>query len=107
VRKVRGEYSLTDSKRITGVVLEFSGCQNGTFKCTTLGKKPGEIVLTELAGEVGYQDAGKTKTALELELSPPAEGEYIVFHCVGNEDRIRGKGGEPGAGILVPIKNDP
>jgi hypothetical protein len=104
--KGEGEYSLTDSKRLTGVVLEFSGCQNGTFKCTTLGKKSGEIVLNELAGEVGYQDAGKAKTALKLELDPAAKGEYIVFHCIAQEDRIRGKGGEPGAGVLVPIKND-
>lgn len=100
-----GEYSLTDSKRLTGVVLELSGCQNGTFKCTTLGRKSGEIVLTELAGEVGYLDAGKTKAALELELGPPA-GSEIVFQCIAQEDRIRGKGGEPGAGVLVPIKGN-
>jgi uncharacterized low-complexity protein len=104
--KGEGEYSLTDSKRLTGVVLEFSGCQDGTFKCTSAGREAGELVFDELAGEVDYQDAGKIKTALKLELDPATEGEPIVFHCFGSEDRIRGRGGEAGAGILVPIKND-
>jgi hypothetical protein len=102
--KGQGEYSLTNSKQLANVVLEFAGCTNGTFKCTTEGQSSGVIIFNELVGEVGYQKMGKA-TALKLAPGPSAGGKFIVFFCIGSEYRYRGKGEEAGAGVLVNIKS--
>jgi hypothetical protein len=103
--KGEGEYSLTNSKRLTNVVLEFAGCESQfRFNCTTEGHSAGVLVFNELVGEVGYRRMGKA-TALKFEPGPTAEGKFAVFKCIGTTFRIRGKGEEAGAGILVNIKN--
>jgi hypothetical protein len=104
--KGKGEYSLTDSKRVTGVVLEMAGCKSAGLPCTTIGKASGELEFNELVGEAGYENLSKRKTALKLEPGPTAGGYFIQFACVGLGVRIRAKGGEAGAGILVNIRND-
>jgi hypothetical protein len=102
----KGEYSLSDSKRVVGITFELKGCEgNGGFKCTTVGRSPGEVVLSELAAEVGFENVAKHKTALKLEPPAGASGIFVEFKCVGLEAQIRAKGGAAGAGILIPIKN--
>jgi hypothetical protein len=63
-------------------------------------------VTRELIGEVGYEKKSLFKTALKLEPGPTAAKKFIEFKCVGLEIKVRGKGEEAGAGILVNVKND-
>ena len=98
-----GEYSASDFKRATGIVLELKGC-TGSLRCTTTGRPTGEIVFNGLAAEVGFQEAARGKTALKL--YPETGSTFNEFKCIGLEVKMRGKGGVEGAGILVPIKND-
>jgi len=105
-QKGEGEYSLANSKQIAGVALELEGCTTAGLPCTTVGRSSGELVFNELAGEVGLWGASRAKTALKLEPGPAAGAEFIDFTCEGLEVQMRGKGGIPGEGVLVPIKND-
>jgi hypothetical protein len=102
----KGEYSLSDSKRMAGITFEMEGCQGNGFKCTTIGRSSGEVVLSGLTAEVGFENVAKHKTALKLEPPAGSGGVFGEFQCVSLEVQIRAKDGAAGAGILVPIKND-
>jgi hypothetical protein len=104
--KSSGEYIAGGDNKHEKTVVEFAGCKSNGFACTTAGKSTGELVTNELLGEVGYEVAAKKKTALKLYPAPSAKGKFIEFKCVGLEIKVRGKGEEAGAGILVNIKND-
>jgi hypothetical protein len=102
--KSTGEYLSGDNKHESTTV-EFAGCVSNSFKCTTEGKASGELVTNPLEGEVGYENKAKKKTALKLYPKAPQK-KFIEFKCIGLEVKVRGKGEENGAGILVNIKND-
>jgi hypothetical protein len=104
--KSTGEYLADGTNKRESTAVEFAGCVSSTFKCTTEGKASGELVTNELLGEIGFESAAKKKTALKLYPAPSAKGKFIEFKCIGLEVKVRGKGEESGAGILVNIKND-
>jgi hypothetical protein len=104
--KSTGEFIVGTDNKHEQTVVEFAGCKSNGFACTTTGKASGELVTNELLGEVGFENAAKKKTALKLYPAPSAKGKFIEFKCVGLEVKVRGKGEEAGAGILVNIKND-
>ena len=104
--KSGGEYITGGDNKHESTIVEFAGCKSNGFACTTVGKASGELVTNELLGEVGYENLAKKKTALKLYPAPSAKGKFIEFKCVGLEIKVRGKGEEAGAGILVNIKND-
>ena len=96
-----GEYSNTAFNRLTGITLVLTGCE-ASFKCTTVGKMTGELELTELQGEVGWENKLTKRTALVLEPSAGSGGSFIKFSCLGLHIEWRAHG----HGILVNIKND-
>jgi hypothetical protein len=104
--KSGGEYITGGDNKHESTTVEFAGCKSNGFACTTVGKASGELVTNELLGEVGFENLAKKKTALKLYPAPSAKGKFIEFKCVGLEIKVRGKGEEAGAGILVNIKND-
>jgi hypothetical protein len=106
--KGEGEYSLTNNKRWSGVVLEVAGCTHGFggVPCTTTGRASGELVFNELEAEVGYEDLSKKTTALKLYPASSAGDKFITFKCGTLSVDLRGKGGEAGAGVLVNINNN-
>jgi len=104
--KSTGKYLEDGTNKKESTTVEFAGCASSGFACTTVGKATGELVTRELIGEVGFENKLKKKTALKLEPGPTASLKFIEFKCVGLEIKVRGKGEEAGAGILVNIKND-
>jgi hypothetical protein len=104
--KSSGEFIAGTDNKHEQTTVEFAGCKSNTFACTTAGKASGELVTNELLGEVGFENAAKKKTALKLYPAPSAKGKFIEFKCIGLEVKVRGKGEEAGAGILVNVKND-
>jgi hypothetical protein len=96
-----GEYSNTVFNRLEGITLVLTGCQ-ASFKCATTGKPPGELELTELQGEVSWENKLKKKTALVLEPPPGSGGLFTKFSCMGLGIEWKAHG----PGILVAIKND-
>jgi hypothetical protein len=102
-----GEYSLTNSKRWEHVLLRLSNCKlAGASNCFTEGDPSGDLVFNELTGEVGYEAVATKDTAINLYPGPSAGGKFIEFRCPPVVVKVRGKGGETSAGILVPIPND-
>lgn len=75
-----GEYS--DVKDLANVVIKFSGCESGVFTsypCTTPGSAEGEVVTSELDGELGWKD--ETANAV-LALHPSETGvPFAEFEC--------------------------
>jgi hypothetical protein len=101
-----GEYLKDGTNKKESTTVEFQGCKSNGFACTTAGKATGELETNELIGEVGFENKAAKKTALKLTPAASAKGKFIEFKCVGLEVKVRGKGEESGAGILVNIKND-
>jgi hypothetical protein len=99
-----GEYLSGDNKH-EATTVKFNGCTSSSFKCKTTGAAEGELITNPLEGEVGYENKAKKKTALKLYPQAPNK-KFIEFKCIGLEVKVRGKGEENGAGILVNIKND-
>jgi len=108
----------TDNKHEETTV-NFSGCKSSGFTCTTVGKATGELTTNPLIGEVNFENATHTKTALKLEPAPGNEGYFIKFSCLGLKVEVIGNNpakplckpkveppceGGAAHGILVPIK---
>jgi len=101
-----GEFIAGTDNKHEATTVKFNGCSSSSFKCKTTGAAEGELITNPLEGEVGFENKAKKKTALKLYPAPSAKGKFIEFKCIGLEVKVRGKGEEAGAGILVNIKND-
>jgi alpha-tubulin suppressor-like RCC1 family protein len=59
-----GEYTGTEA--VTNVGLTLTGCALGGAKCTSSGKKEGEVVSATLEGTLGWQERPTNEVALDL-----------------------------------------
>jgi alpha-tubulin suppressor-like RCC1 family protein len=95
-----GQYSGPVSA--TDVTIAFTGCATGSSKkapkCTSPGAQAGELVTTELTGEIGFEQKELNNAALEL--VPTDEGQpFLTFNC--GTEAIEVTGGVFGA--LAPV----
>jgi opacity protein-like surface antigen len=88
---------LNSPKTVVGVVVRFTSCESGGFKCATAGAKEGEIVTNPLEGKIGIENKLKHKLALDLFPTAADGGLYVTFNC-GASLHIT-----VGGSVLVPI----
>ena len=95
-----GEY--TSAKTVAAVTVTFTGCILGTELCSSTGAVSGEIVTSELEGELGVEKTGataaKNKVGLDL-YSAGRFGPVVEFACGSTAVTVRGS-------VIVPIKTD-
>jgi hypothetical protein len=98
------------SKKVTKVVMRFTGCKSPLGACKSAGANSGEIVTHELEGTLGYLPVkttekvgldlwAKGRTAIERE-----KGEFhqpfAEFECGGQGAKVRGSL----IGVITPTK---
>ena len=87
------------SKKVTGVVVTFTGCVSSGFKCSTTGAAAGEIVTKSLSGELGY--INKAAKTVGVDLAPTGGGEFVEFNCAGGIVKVKVKGSV--IGQITPV----
>jgi hypothetical protein len=93
-----GEY--TGPKTVGGVVVKFTECESGGFKCKTVGSGEGELVTKTLEGVIGIEKKGLTTKAnkIAFDLFPNGKtGLFIEFGCGPLPVKVQGS-------VLVPLK---
>jgi len=73
----RGE--IKSPKTVGNIEVTFTGCESLEFKCSTPGAKEGEIVTNDLAGTLRWENAAKSKVALDL--VPQTGVRFVEFAC--------------------------
>ena len=100
-----GEFN--SAKTVSGVVVRFTSCESGGFKCSTEGAKEGEIVTNSLEGKIGIEKRAivegkevflKNKIAFDLFPTAADGGLYVTFNCSAALHIT------VGGSVLVPIK---
>jgi hypothetical protein len=76
-----GEYS--GPKTISNLVTTFTDCTIGGLKCTSPGAEAGEIVTSNLNGELGVIKKEATKTKIGIDLFPATGTVESEFPCGG------------------------
>jgi len=81
-----GEY--ISPKTVGNISVTFTGCESVGFKCKTALAAEGEIVTNLLAGTLRWENATKTKVAIDL---VPQAGElFVEFACGPANDLVKG-----------------
>jgi FG-GAP repeat len=77
-----GEY--TGPKEVTGVALEFSGCESLSGPCTTPGLEEGRLETEPLEGRIGWEAKATRKVGLDLY---PVGGSsaFMEYGCAGHD----------------------
>lgn len=86
------------SKKLTKVIVKFTGCESTGFKCKTPTGATGEIITNELVGQLGYVE-GTTKVGLEMK--PKTGTQFAEFECVGGIVKVKITGAV--IGQLTPL----
>jgi len=81
-----GEY--TSPKTVGNISVRFTGCESIGFKCKTALAEEGEIVTNLLAGTLRWENAKKSKVAIDL--VPQSEELFVEFACGPANDRVKG-----------------
>jgi hypothetical protein len=87
--------SYTGNKTVGGIVLTFTGCENGPgAKCNSAGKGPGVVTWNELDGSLGVWKTGETpaKDKLGISLKPTTGEELVEFSCTNGAITIKVRG---------------
>ena len=72
-----GEF--TSAKTAGNVIVKFTGCEALEFKCKSPGAAEGEIVVNPIAATLRWENATKTKVAIDL--VPQAGEVFVEFGC--------------------------
>ncbi len=88
-----GEGEYTGPKTIGSVTLTFTGCTQGSEKCTNGGNAE-EIKTKTLEGVLGWEAETSNKVGLELH---PSSGAFMEFSCGATSIAVRG-------GVIAPLK---
>jgi hypothetical protein len=94
-----GEYTGPKTNRAYNIV--FTGCESAGFACISTNPKAsneGEILVKELAGEIGIEKVGLTAGADKIaNVFRPASGEiFTEFECSGLKLVVKGE-------VMAPI----
>jgi hypothetical protein len=97
-----GEY--TGPKTNRGFNIVFTGCETAGIICLSTNpkaKNPGEILVKELAGEIGIEKVGSTPGVDKIaNVFKPASGEILTeFECAGLKLVVKGE-------VMVPITSN-
>jgi hypothetical protein len=78
-KKEESHGEFTSAKTVGNISVTFTECTSGGFKCKTASASEGEIVVNLLAGTLRWENATKTKVAIDL---VPQTGElFVEFTC--------------------------
>ena len=81
--------------REAGVAATYKGCKMlGSKVCASAGKRPGEVEIIGLKGELVYAEESSTspvEVKLESEAHPGPSGEIAKFGCQGLEATLTGR----------------
>jgi len=81
-----GEY--TSPKTVGNINVTFTGCESLGYKCKTTTSAEGELSTVPLAGTLRWENATKTKVAIDL---VPQSGElFIEFQCGPADAKVQG-----------------
>lgn len=81
-----GEY--TSPKTVGNIAVVFTGCESLGYKCESAGASEGEIATNLLAGALRWENASKSKVAIDL---VPQSGEWFVeFQCGPAAAKVKG-----------------
>jgi hypothetical protein len=100
----RGETSggaYTGNKTVGGIVVTFTGCDDGPgAKCNSAGKSAGVVTWNELGGALGVWKTGEThaKDKLGISLKPTTGTQLVEFSCTdgGLNYNVRGS-------VILPV----
>jgi hypothetical protein len=92
-----GAYSAT--KGVTGVQVQFSGCESGGHKCSTPGLTEGDLETKTLEGALGWEAEAERKVALDL-YPVGKTGAFMEYRCAG------GAAVTLTGSVLVPVTAD-
>jgi hypothetical protein len=92
-----GEY--TETSRVYGVTLTFTGCEQQGTVCTTPGLAPGELSTEPLEGVVGWLNRPRHKLALDLYTKAGAT-PIAQFECAGHGTTILT------GSVIAPLTSD-
>lgn len=81
-----GEY--TSSKTVGNIEVVFTGCEATGFKCDTAHAAEGEIVTNLLSGAVRWENATKSKVAIDL--VPQSTELFVEFQCGPAPAQVKG-----------------
>jgi hypothetical protein len=93
-----GQYS--GLRNVSNVVFRVTGCETAGLKCQSTGAAVGEVVTSELDGELGIikkSSEGPIKDKIGLDLFPPGHaGAWVEFTCAGLHTVVTGS-------VIVPV----
>jgi alpha-tubulin suppressor-like RCC1 family protein len=75
-----GKYAGT--KQVSGMVIEFTGCEFGGTKCSSSGAAEGEITTSVIEGALGWRETEGNKIGLSL--TPAGEAELFMGATCGS-----------------------